>query len=68
MYAILTRLVEEGLAIILVSPEYEEIATLCDRVLVMRRGRVVKELAAAGINEHDMLRYAIGSSPEGVGA
>ncbi len=62
VYSILMRLTESGMAIILVSPEYEEIATLCNRVLVMRDGCVVKEFGSHEFSEHNMLQYAISYS------
>lgn len=62
VYTILKRLTDEGVSILLISPEYAEIETLCDRVFVMRQGNIVKEFSAEEFDEHDMLSYAIGSA------
>jgi ribose transport system ATP-binding protein len=35
---------EQGMAVLIVSVEYEDLAHLCDRVIVMREGRQVAEL------------------------
>ena len=62
IYRILDKLTEEGVSIILITPEFEEIQVLCDRVLVMRDGKIVKELDSEELTEKDMLAYAIGVS------
>lgn len=64
VYSILMRLTKRGVSIILISPEYEETAVLCGRVLVMRGGAIVKEFPRRDFDEHEMLRYAIGSEDE----
>ncbi len=46
IYATLRRLSERGLATIVVSSDSEEVAGLCDRVLVLDRGRVVSRFGA----------------------
>ena len=45
IYALINRLAAEGLAIILVSSELPEVLGLCDRVIVLREGRVTGEFA-----------------------
>jgi len=64
IYRILDRLTENGVSIILITPEFEEIQVLCDRVLVMRQGRIVKEFASHDISEKELLLHAIGVSDE----
>jgi len=46
LYALLDELAAGGLGLVVSSSDTEELAGLCDRVLVFRGGRVVKELAA----------------------
>ena len=64
IYRILDNLTEQGVSIILITPEFEEIQVLSDRVLVMRDGRIVKEFASHEISEKDLLAHAIGVSDE----
>ncbi|MFG6413924.1 sugar ABC transporter ATP-binding protein [Roseateles sp. DC23W] len=45
VYELIEEMVQQGLAVILVSSELPEAMNLADRVLVMRRGRVVAEFA-----------------------
>jgi ribose transport system ATP-binding protein len=44
IYQLVVELAQEGRALLYYSSETEEIAQLCNRVLVMREGRVVAEL------------------------
>jgi ribose transport system ATP-binding protein len=44
IYLLIRRLSEEGRTILLYSTDTEEIAHLCHRVLIMREGRIVREL------------------------
>jgi simple sugar transport system ATP-binding protein/ribose transport system ATP-binding protein len=60
IYDFLGALAGEGLGVLLISSELEEVIGLSHRVLVMRRGRVVDELAGDGITEAAILGAAFG--------
>jgi ABC-type sugar transport system ATPase subunit len=45
VHAIVTELAQQGLSILLISSELPEVLGMSDRVLVMREGRLVAELA-----------------------
>jgi simple sugar transport system ATP-binding protein len=45
IHAEIVRAAEEGKAVLVVSADLAELRTLCDRLLVMARGRIVAELA-----------------------
>jgi simple sugar transport system ATP-binding protein/ribose transport system ATP-binding protein len=62
IYALITALAEQGLAILLISSELEEIIGLSHRVLVMRRGRIVAELASDQADEETILAHAFGTA------
>jgi ABC-type sugar transport system ATPase subunit len=49
-----------GSALLVSSSEISELLTLCDRVLVMFRGRVVADVAAADTHESEILKLAGG--------
>src|SRR5215210_252491 len=55
IYEFLVQLASEGIGIVLISSEVEEIVGLAHRVLVMRRGRIVDELAGEAISESRIL-------------
>jgi ABC-type sugar transport system ATPase subunit len=54
------ELTERGQALLLVSSEAEELVEVCDRVLVLRQGRMCAELAGDELNEEALLRAAAG--------
>ncbi|MEJ8751940.1 sugar ABC transporter ATP-binding protein [Lagierella sp. ICN-221743] len=60
IYDIINNLTEEGKSIILISTDLPEIIGLSDRVIVMREGRIVKELSKENANEEIILAYASG--------
>jgi ribose transport system ATP-binding protein len=60
IYNLLDRLAAEGLAILFVSSEMEEVLALADRVIVMHEGRVTGELSRKQISEQAIMRLAIG--------
>ncbi|WP_284757250.1 sugar ABC transporter ATP-binding protein [Agrobacterium sp. fls2-241-TYG-188a] len=58
IYALIRRLAEDGLALLVVSSELPELMTLCDRILVMSQHRVVGEVARPEFSEEKILTYA----------
>ena len=58
IYDLLVELAQEGVGVVLISSELEEILGLAHRVLVMRRGRVVAELAGDDMTESAILAAA----------
>ncbi|HBF85564.1 MAG TPA: sugar ABC transporter ATP-binding protein [Streptomyces sp.] len=63
LYAVIRRLADEGLAVLLVSSEVPEVLGLADRVLVLREGRVVHEADAQELDEHRVLDLVMEGSP-----
>ncbi|MFF2502026.1 sugar ABC transporter ATP-binding protein [Streptomyces sp. NPDC058067] len=55
LYAVIRRLADEGLAVLMVSSEVPEVLGLADRVLVLREGQVVHRARAQDLDEHDVL-------------
>jgi ABC-type sugar transport system ATPase subunit len=49
------RLAASGMSILAWSSEAEETLDLCDRVLVMRKGRVIKEIDPTSTSVNDLL-------------
>ncbi|MDC7244673.1 MAG: sugar ABC transporter ATP-binding protein [Sphaerochaetaceae bacterium] len=59
IHKLLRSLAETGLGVIVVSSELPEILSICDRVVVMRRGRVTADLHCEGLNQEDIMSKAI---------
>jgi ribose transport system ATP-binding protein len=60
IYHIITRLVEAGIGVLLISSEMPEVLGMSDRIIVMREGRKVAELARAEATEEKLLQHAAG--------
>ncbi|MBQ7785567.1 MAG: sugar ABC transporter ATP-binding protein [Clostridia bacterium] len=60
IYEIILRLAEQGVAVVVLCSEAQEIIRLCDRALVMYHGTVRAEVSGATMNEHEMMRLATG--------
>ena len=54
----INRLTDEGLAIIMISSEMEEIMGMSDRMLVMAEGRIVGELDREEFSQNQIMKYA----------
>jgi ribose transport system ATP-binding protein/rhamnose transport system ATP-binding protein len=52
IHKLIRSLAARGMAVIVVSSEPDELPDLCDRVLVMAEGRIVRELTGAGITRN----------------
>ncbi|MFC9113735.1 sugar ABC transporter ATP-binding protein [Streptomyces sp. NPDC057092] len=63
LYAVVRRLADEGLAVLLVSSEVPEVLGLADRVLVLREGTVVHTAPARELDEHRVLDLVMEGSP-----
>ena len=55
IYALVRRLADQGVAVVVVSSEIEEVLGLADRVLVIGDGAVLAESPATELTEHDVL-------------
>jgi ABC-type sugar transport system ATPase subunit len=64
IHALIASLREEGCGILLVSSETPELLSLCDRILVMRSGRIVAEFDRGTASQETVLRAALGSGRE----
>ena len=61
IYRLLDRLANEGSAVLLFSSDLIELLEVTDRVLVMTRGRIVKELISREADSQDVLAWATGA-------
>ncbi|MDA0657935.1 MAG: sugar ABC transporter ATP-binding protein [Planctomycetota bacterium] len=60
IYGLIESLAEQGMAILFVSSEMEEILGMADRVLVMHEGRMTGELPRGEMTEEAILQLATG--------
>jgi ABC-type sugar transport system ATPase subunit len=61
IYLLINELAARGKAIVMISSELPEVFGMCDRILVMRRGRIAGEIGEmAGATQEQVLRLAVG--------
>jgi ribose transport system ATP-binding protein len=51
IFRIIRDVTASGVGILISSAEYEDLANMCDRVLVMRQGRLVRDLSGTDLTE-----------------
>lgn len=61
IYHLINELSRQGVGVVLVSSETEELMGICDRILVMRKGSIQGELDKRDFSEENILRLAIGA-------
>lgn len=63
IYAIMDGLAAEGVAILMISSDLEEVLGMSDRVLVLHEGRIAGELARSDLSEEAIMNLATGATP-----
>jgi ribose transport system ATP-binding protein len=59
IYKLIALAADQGCAIVVVSSEFEELAQICGRVLVLSHGRILTEMRQP-MNAHEILEASIG--------
>ncbi|MCQ2379914.1 MAG: sugar ABC transporter ATP-binding protein [Victivallaceae bacterium] len=59
VYLMLNRMAEEGRAILVISSDLPEIFGVCDRILVVRDGRIVADLETGSTSPDEVMKYAV---------
>jgi len=65
IYALIRRLADSGVAVVMVSSEVPEVLGLSDRVLVVREGRVVRTAPSADLDESRVLDLVMEGTAHG---
>ena len=60
IYKLITELANEGKYIIIISSDMTEIISMCDSVVIMRKGKIAGYLEKGEITEERILKYSIG--------
>ena len=56
IHAVVARLSAEGMGVIVISDDLPEVLGTCHRILVMKAGRIVDEVAGGSLSEGDLAR------------
>ena len=63
IYALMDQLAGQGVGILMISSDLEEVIGMSDRVLVMHQGRIAGELPRAALTEEGIMNLATGGAP-----
>ncbi|WP_415402201.1 sugar ABC transporter ATP-binding protein [Tateyamaria sp. SN3-11] len=58
IYALLNRALAEGVGILIISTDFEEIATICHRAIVFSQGAIVDELSGTRLSTENLIQSA----------
>ena len=64
LFQLIRRLREQGTAIVYISHRFDELYAVCDRVTVLRDGKLVTTRALAGLERLDLICLMLGKSRE----
>lgn len=64
IYALISKLAAEGVAIIVVSSELPEIMGVCDRILTVHEGKISGEILPEDFTESHIMKYALGGEED----
>jgi simple sugar transport system ATP-binding protein len=59
IYRIIQRLADGGMGVILISDDLPELLQNCDRVMVMRKGRICEKFDAQSLSEEHLYRAMV---------
>jgi ribose transport system ATP-binding protein len=62
-YALVRQLADSGVAVLFYSTDYDELIGMCDRVAIIYRGHLVRELAGADITEANIVTASLSIRP-----
>lgn len=62
IYNLINDLLRNNSSVIINSSDFQELIGICDRILVMYEGKLVKEFDRSNFNKEDLMLYASGSS------
>lgn len=60
LFQSLRVMVDEGMSVVLITHKLREVASVCDRITVLREGRNVLSMARAGVSEERLVRAMVG--------
>ena len=58
IYALLFDALNSGMAVIVVSTDFEEVANICHRALVFSRGQIVADLSGVALSTESLIQAA----------
>lgn len=64
IYREMSQIARDGAGVLMISSDFEELVEMCDRIVVLKKGVVVKEFSRGQCTVHDVLQWATGGLDE----
>jgi ribose transport system ATP-binding protein len=64
IYALLNRALSQGVALLVISTDFEEIATICHRAIVCSQGAMVDELSGTRLTPENLTQSVSAGNPK----
>lgn len=61
IYEILRECAEEGMAVVVASSDHPELLEICDRILVLKDGRLVSSFERGAVTPEDLFKASVGA-------
>jgi simple sugar transport system ATP-binding protein len=62
LFEIIKNLRNDGLCVVLISHKLDEVLSICKRIYILRKGKLVKETNTDNINKNELAKLMIGES------
>ena len=62
IYTLMRALADNGVAVVMISSDMEEVIGVSDRIVVLREGQVAGSLRRSDFSEHNVLKLAVGAN------
>ena len=59
LYMLIRQLADHGAAVLFYSTDYDELIGMCDRVAILYRGQIVRELLGSDITENNIVAASL---------
>jgi len=60
IYTIINTMAQNGSSILFISSEMEELMGVCDRIMVLHKGRITADMPRGQFNQETIMHYALG--------
>ena len=61
IYRLVEQLAAKGVGVVIVSSEFPELLSVCDRIIVLHEGRLDAEFTYGNVDEETLMAYASGT-------
>lgn len=67
MFGLISRLVEEGMAVLLISSDLDEVRNISHRIAIYRDGRILSTMPAESLTPEDLMGQLTGAQVDAIG-